>query len=267
MVYRVGEMILQKTQEIFQGKVNDVIVCQDISNGGKLYYTVLVVHDRNIAKILMKLFHSGEKTERNRFIMDFTWKESYFMVFKYEKERLLERFFHTEVSKLSECEQLGLNLITECLACKMPYPILYLQLKQRQIHISEKKSIYMGMALDLSELDESVTEKECATLCARIIHDYIEEIKPGKSISGKLLEKKLWKGSYRQLMVLYKDLQMAAKPVKKETLGSKVKKIFRKKQDIMFKVLMVICVLAGVLAVLMIVSQLIFSDIPFLDFL
>ena len=44
MVYHVGNMALQETQEVFRGKVNDVIVCQDMANGGKTYYTVLVVH-------------------------------------------------------------------------------------------------------------------------------------------------------------------------------------------------------------------------------
>ena len=30
MVYQVGDMTLQKMQEVFRGKVNDVIVCQDV---------------------------------------------------------------------------------------------------------------------------------------------------------------------------------------------------------------------------------------------
>ena len=36
MVYQVRDMVLQKTQEVFCGKVNDVIVCQDIAAGGRV---------------------------------------------------------------------------------------------------------------------------------------------------------------------------------------------------------------------------------------
>ena len=57
MVYQAGGMLLEKIQEVFQGKVNDVIVCRDITGDPKQYYTVLVVHDREIAKIIMELFH------------------------------------------------------------------------------------------------------------------------------------------------------------------------------------------------------------------
>ena len=37
MVYHVGNMALREVQEVFRGKVNDVIVCQDVANGGKTY--------------------------------------------------------------------------------------------------------------------------------------------------------------------------------------------------------------------------------------
>ena len=264
MVYRVGEMILQKTQEIFRGKVNSVMVCRDISKGGELYYTVMEVYDRNKAKILMNLFHPAGTEEKTGFVTDFTWKDSYFCVFEYEKERLLERFFQTEINKVSECEQLGMNLITTCLACRMPYPVLYLQLKQGQIHLSKEKSVYLGLGIDLSELSEKITEKECATLCARIIFNYIEGIKPGKTISGKLLEKKLWKGGYQKFIVLYKDLQMAAQPVKKETSRDKFVQLVKKNRDKIFRVFIIICIIAVIVAAFMMVSQWIFSDIPFL---
>ena len=88
MVYQVGKMILQETQEVFRGKVNDVIVCQDMASGGKSYYTVLVVHDRERAKKLMDLFHGRTGQNKSRFVADFTWKDSYLMVFDYVRFRL-----------------------------------------------------------------------------------------------------------------------------------------------------------------------------------
>lgn len=264
MVYQVGDMTLQKTQEVFRGKVNDVIICQDISSNGKVYYTVLVVYDKDIARKLMKLFHGNELQGRSRFVTDYTWKESYLMVFDYVRERPLDKFFASEIFNIQTCEQMGLNLTVECLAGGIPYPLLFLQLKQGQIHISKDRSIYLGYCVDLEEFSEKVTERDCATLCAKIVFKYIEEMKNGKTTSYKLLEKKLWKGGYQRFTDFYKDLKMASQPLKKEGIIARIQKWYRHNQDRIFRLVMVICVILGILALTMIVSQLIFSDVPFL---
>ena len=221
MIYQIGDMTLQKTQEVFRGKVNDVIVCQDIASSGKVYYTVLIVRDKEIARKLMKLFHA--ERGKNRFVADYTWKDTYMMVFDYVRERPLEKFFGSEILSLPSCEQMGLNLTVECLAGGIPYPILFLQLKQGQIHIAKDKSIYLGYCVDLEEFSETVTEKDCATLCAKIVFSYIEGMKSEKVTSYKLLEKKLWKGGYQRFTQFYKDLKMASQPLKKDGIIARLK--------------------------------------------
>ena len=262
MVYQIGEMTLKKTQDIFQGKVNDVIVCQDIANEGKVYYTVIIVHDRELAKKLMKMFHK-EGQNKNKFVADYTWKDSYVMVFDYVRERPLESFFASEISEVRECEQLGLNLTVECLASGIPYPFLFLQLKQGQIHISRDRSVYLGYSVDLEEFSEEIVEKDCATLCAKIVFSYIGELESAKATSYKLLEKKLWKSGYQRFTDFYKDLKMASQPLKKEGIIAKIKKIYKHNQDRIFRIVMVICIILGILALTMIISQVFFSDVPF----
>ena len=262
MVYQIGDMTLQTTQEVFRGKVNDVIVCQDIASSGKVYYTVLIVRDKEIAKKLMELFH-GERGN-NKFVTDYTWKDTYMMVFDYVRERPLDKFFSSEILSLQACEQMGLNLTVECLAGGIPYPLLFLQLKQGQIHISRDRSIYLGYCVDLEEFTDKVIEKDCATLCAKIVFGYIETWKSGKATSYKLLEKKLWKGGYQRFTDFYKDLKMASQPLKKEGIIAKFKKFSRHNQDRIFRMVMFICIVLGIFALAMIVSQLIFSDVPFL---
>lgn len=264
MVYQVGKMMLQKTQDVFCGKINDVIVCRDLANGGNDFYTVIVIYDRMTAKKLMQLFHADEMSKCSKFVADYIWKESYLMVFEYEKERPLKQFFVSEILTLNECEQMGLNLVLEILSGSIPYPVLYLQLKQRQIHISKEKKIYFGYRLDLEEFSENITQKECATLCARIIFDFMKERDAQKATSYQLLEKKLWKGSYQQFTELYKDLQMTAMPLEKEGVCKKIQKWWKSNSDKIFKLLMFICMILGMIAFLTIVSQMIFSDIPFL---
>lgn len=264
MVYQVENMTLRQTQEIFRGEVNDVIVCQDIAASSTVYYTVLVVHDRTVARKLLDLFHAREKQTDSVFVTDFTWKSSYLMVFDYVKERSLKQFFGSEIATLQECELLAQNLAVECLAGGIPYPILYLQLKQGQIHISKDKSVYLGYNINLEEFSENKTEKDCATLCAQIIFEYIGKISTQKATSYKLLEKKVWKSGYQRFTDLYKDLKMAAQPLKKEGIILRIKKFISNNQDLLFKILIVVCVLLGVLALAMILSQMFFSDVPFL---
>ena len=131
-------------------------------------------------------------------------------------------------------------------------------------YLQQDKSIYLGYCVDLEEFSDKVTEKECATLCAKIVFSYIEKWKSGKATSYKLLEKKLWKSGYQRFTDFYKDMKMASQPLKKEGIVAKFKKFYRHNQDRIFRMVMIVCILLGVLTLAMIVSQLIFSDVPFL---
>ncbi|MDO4531409.1 MAG: hypothetical protein Q4C06_05460 [Bacillota bacterium] len=270
MVYHVGEMILQQTQEVFRGQVNDVIVCQDQGNSSRPFYTVLVVHDRTMAKKLMDLFHDRSGRAKNSFIADYTWRDSYLMVFDYIRERPLHQFFTSEVRSMMECEQLCINLTVECIAAGIPFPILYLQLLQDQINISKDRNVYLSYCIDLSEFSEDITERECATLCAQKIFDMLGQIGSEKKgrvdriTSYKLLENRSWKSGYHRFTDLYKDLKMASLPLKKDGLFKRLKLFFKHQQDRIFRMLLFLCVILGILALAMIISQIIFGDIPFL---
>lgn len=270
MVYQIGKMILQEMQVVFRGKVNDVIVCQDMGNDGKAYYTVLVVHERELAKKLMDLFHGRIGQRKDRFVADFTWKDAYLMVFDYVRERPLLQFFTSEITTLAECEQFCMNLTVECIACGVPYPILFLQLLQDQIHISKDKNAYLGYCIDLERFSEDITERDCATLCAQKIFPMLGQISVGKNgkvskaTSYKLLENRSWKGGYHRFTDLYKDLKMAAVPLKKDGIFTRIKRFFRHHQDGIFRLVLVLAVVLAILALIMIVSQLIFGDVPFL---
>lgn len=270
MVYQVGKMILQETQEVFRGKVNDVVICQDMAVNGKAYYTVLLVHDRILAKKLMDLFHNRVGQAKNKFIADFTWRDSYLMVFDYVRERPLKQFFASEITTLTECEELCMNLVVECIASGVPYPILYLQLLQDQINISKDKNVYLGYCVDLEQFSGDITERDCATLCAQKIFPMLGQVsaeksgKVKKATSYKLLESRSWKSGYHRLTDLYKDLKMASAPLKKDGILTRIRRFFRHHQDLIFRLLLILCVVLGLLALIMIVSQILFGDVPFL---
>ncbi len=270
MVYHVGNMILQQTQEVFRGKVNDVIVCQNMADSTMPYYTVWIVHDRRMAKKLMQLFHDAREQKKTKFIADFIWKDNYLMVFDYVKERPLQQFFTSEIATLAECEEMALNLTVECMASGVPYPVLYLQLQQNQIHISSDKNVYLSYAVDLESFSPYITERECATLCAQKLFPLLGQVSAGrkgklsKATSYRLLESRSWKSGYHRFMDLYKDLKMAAVPLKKDGFFKQLQKFYRHHQDTIFRLLLVVCVVAAILALITLVSQMLFGDIPFL---
>ena len=65
MVYQTGNMLLQEKQKLYQGKVNDVIVCQDLAADVQTYYTVLIIKDHQVTKQILKLYKDGGIQSRN----------------------------------------------------------------------------------------------------------------------------------------------------------------------------------------------------------
>lgn len=262
MVYQAGGLTLEVVQEVFCGRVNDVVTCRDTSSLSELYYTVLVIRDRGTAKRLLAIYESAGDAARETYVRGMTWRDCFLMVYPYRAARPVGQFFRTEVDKLSECEALCMNIVTECIASGVPYPILYLQLAQEQVHIQRDYEVYFGYKLDLAELSGGKGEQECASLCAKKLFLLLNDVSTERTASYRLLEMKNRKEGYLRFTDLYKDLKAAAIPLEKEHFFARVKAFFSRNQDRMFRGLLVLCTSCGVVALIMILSQIIFSDIP-----
>ena len=262
MVYQTGNMLLQEKQKLYQGKVNDVIVCQDLAADVQTYYTVLIIKDHKVTKQILKLYKDGGIQSRNTFVADFTWQEYYLMVFHYQKDRPIEKFFLSDVQKREECEQLCMHIVMECMSAGIPYPILYLQLRQQQLHIQKDGSVYFGYKLDLEQLSLNSDERACASLCAKIIFQMIDNFGDVKTVSYHLLEQKTTRNGYMRFSDLYKDLKTAAVAMEKQGGGKRIKALFRRNQDKIFRWLLVGCIILGIISIIMILSQIFFADIP-----
>ncbi|MPN10227.1 hypothetical protein SDC9_157522 [bioreactor metagenome] len=78
----------------------------------------------------------------------------------------------------------------EVLSCGYPYPLLYLILKQGNIHLEKDNSVFLTPYLDLSELDETKTEADCAGLCANEVLSILQTDTKRKLKSFELIRKK-----------------------------------------------------------------------------
>ena len=163
MIYQINNMVLKVTQELLSGEVNDVVVCQDLSAATKTFYVVWVIKDNEISKIVLSIYDNFEKEDT--YIARGTFKEFYLYVFTYEECRSIGDFFMSEVEDIHECETMCTDIVVKCISCNIPYPIMYLQLDQKQLNRSKAGEIYFTYAVDLKEISEKIGEKECVSDC------------------------------------------------------------------------------------------------------
>ena len=172
MIYQSEHMTLNSVMDVFRGKVNDVVICENIKDGRSSYYTVLVVKDHVIVKKLVRIL---KEQETDCCVDMFNWENNFCLVFDYVKERKLYDFYMAGGLSLENCEEICINLIIQCMISGLPYPLLYLVLEQRQLHLLKDNSVALGYALDLEKLDENCTQDQCTMQCAIILRELLKQ--------------------------------------------------------------------------------------------
>lgn len=264
MVYRSKTMLLNSVRIVAQNDVNDIVICRDISVNAESYYTLLIVKDHELVKKLLVILEQKQQTGSESYIENFSYNGNFCMVFEYRQERPISEFYIGRSFSIQEAEQICVNMIVQCMASGLPYPLLYLILQQRLINIAKDQSISFSYELDLSGMDFKKKEKDCVAECAQILRELLEPHATQKAISYQLLGKKLKQNSYQKFTDLYKDVKIASAPQKKKTIFKKIYAFFERNRDRFFRVLLVLCIIALIIALVMLVSQIIFGDIPFL---
>lgn len=266
MIYSIGGKRLNCIRKVLENEVNDVWIAEDISaEGNKQYYTLLVIKKHETAKTLMEIWEAGRNAGRKSGAQMAAWKEEFCVVYPYRKERLLEKFYNGAACSGKECGQICMNLIAECISGEEPWPLLYLLLKQRQINLAKDYSVSFSYLLDLSGLSAETDERACVMKCADIVLEIMRQNKDmEKTIGKKLVQKKLLKEGYAGFTELFRDIHMDAGAWEKVKPLQRVKAFLREKKSRILRILLVLSVLLGIIALLMILSQIVFGDIPFL---
>ena len=125
-----------------------------------------------------------------------TYQDNFLMVFPYEEERELERFFQAEIDNLDNCETLCQEVVVKCITSGIPFPIMYLQFLQKKINKSKSGEIFFGYSLDLKELSEDVGEQKCVSQCARTLFSLLSRVTNESTVSYTLLMKKISRRGY-----------------------------------------------------------------------
>lgn len=270
MVYYPEGMELEVVSEVFRGSVNDVLICRDHLSAAGTLYTVLAVHDRDCARDMLRVLESSERGGEPVYTIRFTQNETLLFALPYREERKFSTFAAGQITSNIVSEKICVNLVMECLSCSLPWPLLYLVLRQDQIHITKDNTVYFGHMLDLKNLQPEITERDCIVQCAKRLMTLLSTPVAGKRRSRKqlksyqLIYKKIDKKVYNVFPELYQDIKLTALPVRKVSLKHRLMGIWNRNRDTWFKILVVLCVLLVSVTAVMLVSQLIFGDIPLL---
>lgn len=265
MILESPKMILKPVRIVLNNDANDVYICQNLKIEADTKYTVLFIKQHEVAHKLLKVFEQSPYSIEDICVDFFSMDENFILVFPYEKERPLESFFMGSSLTLKECEESCINLVINFMTSKIPYPLLHLILTQNQLHISKDQTIYMSYQIDLTDIDETIGEKSCALACARIAIDLLGSKQNNRNaMSYSLINKKIERRSYNSFAELYKDIRIAAAPEGNRGILARLRALFRRNRDRLFKILFVLAAILGIIVVASFITNLFFGDIPWL---
>lgn len=264
MIYPSQKMQLKEVRIVKKGEVNDIVICQDIGSEAGSLYTLMVIREHGIAKRFLEIFEEADIPLSQCYLECFSYQGVFYVVFPYKRERPLFDFYMGESYSLQESEDICIHLILSCISAGIPYPMLYLILEQGQLHLAQDHSVYFSYQIDLKELDKDRDERDCVVQCAKILLKLLESKASQKAVSYRLLEKKIDKRSYQKFTELYKDVRVAAAPKKRRGIKAIISAFLKRNKDLLFAILLRICIVLIVIVIISFVSQVIFGDIPWL---
>ena len=265
MTYKSRDTSYTVISTVLEGEVNDCYIARPEGTRDGREFTLIVIKDHETVRTMIEIkSRTGNPGSDGALVDSFTNGNLYIMVFPYRQERPLDSFFVGEAYTLSRCEDICTNLMITCISCNIPYPLLYLILSQRLINLARDDSIYLSYGVDLKDLDNQKTERDCAVKCADIMLSVLETKSGEKNISYELLSRKSENNSYNRFTELYRDLRIAAVPVKKQSIPLRIKSFFYRNADTLFGILFWVSLILGIIALVLLLTQLVWGDVPFL---
>ena len=264
MTFESQKAIYTIVSTLFSGESNCCYVARLSDEMDGRSFTIIAVKDHDAIRTLMEAESRIANIENSQLVDFFSYGNDYILVFPYRQERPLVTFFVGEALTLGEIEEIGTNLLLTCISASLPYPLLYLLLDQGQINLSKDGSIYFSYVIDLKYMDLRRTERDCTVKCAQILRALLATKENEKNISYELISRKSDNNSYNSFTELYRDLRIAAMPVEKKGILIRIKSFFVRNADLLFGILFWVCLILGIIALIVLLSHVVWGDIPIL---
>lgn len=262
MIIEAPDIRYDCLSHVFRGEVNDAYICKKMNSPDSSEYTMLVISDRSTAHKFLEIIRTTEETED--IIQYFTWKDNLCVRFPYNQCRNMEKFFLPSMLKSRDCEEIFKNMVLTCMSIKLPWPLLYLILTQKKLNLETCNNISFDYCVNLEKLDDSIDEVACLKELISIILILFDKMEAENLASYQVLSMKYRRDAYHSFIELYQDLKNTGLPLEKNTLFKRINRFIRRNKDTIFLIFKIICIVMGMIAILMILCQLIFQDIPFL---
>ncbi|MBQ9633334.1 MAG: hypothetical protein IJV04_10570 [Lachnospiraceae bacterium] len=242
----------------------DILVCEDLNDSVRTKYTVIVLNDHSLVRRFLQIYHDADYLPKEQEYEYFSSEGKYLISYPYVRLRPLSSFYMGKLMTLEEAEEISRNLVVACMACGVPWPILYLMLKQDQVHLMQDMSIHLSYMIDLTELDEEITENDCVVECARILLSILGARTDKKADSYVLLEKKIGRQSYSRFMELYRDIEIAGVSNRRRGLLRQIRAWLIRNKDNLFRVLLIVSLILLIFTIISLITNAIFGDVPWL---
>lgn len=250
-------MSLKIIAAVKEGPVNTVSVCADAADEN--WYTLWEVKKHGCARLLMDM---QKETPFAQCRME---GEKLLALLPYEEPRPLGRFYESSIYTWEERRHIYTNIVSACADIDVPYPILYLLLKERCINIRQDGGIYFTYYVLLDDLREDRTQKDCVCLAAEILAELMEASKKKEERSClALIQKKRGRRVYNSFAELAHDLRFIDGKKRRSLIWGKIPYPEQSTKDKLFRILLTVTVVLFITAVILFASQLIFGDIPLL---
>jgi hypothetical protein len=267
MIFESAKQRLSVVKTSLNSEVNDVYICRDLRSSANDLYTVIAVHEHLLVKQLLSILQDIPSGSTDSIVDTFSFQGDFIMVFPYKNARPLKMFYMGDAYPLTRCEDIALNILIACIGTGLPRQLLYLILSQGLVNIGSDDEIYFGYEIDLKDFDVNIGEKECVYECAGILLKILEPQSSDKTISYQLLTRKMANDSYARFSELYRDIRIAAVPKRKRGLRARIRDLFMRNRDTLFAILLRVAIVLTVIALLSLISQILFGDVLWLAFL
>ncbi len=265
---------LKKIRTVLSNEVNEIFVCQDVSENNDIkYYTLISIGDQSVIKSVLQTIYDGDgncKLPQSLFCGLFVEIDKLNILMRYQEPQKLFSYLKSYIVTDYVEHVVIKNLLYECLAIDVDYPILYLMLDKDNINIDKDFNVSFNGFLDFSKFDKNVNEKQCVKECCDLINDilmvneHLTEKSRVKSIN--LFIKKKRHDTYNKIIELYNDFKLKENQYRNdqenilEKILDKIKYVFR------HRLKNILVSLGGVLifvAAVVFVCDLFKMDLPF----
>ncbi len=264
MIYQSQTKRLSSLQVILRNQTNEVEICEDLNDSLRSKYTVIVLDDHSIVRRFLKIYNDADYLPSGTEVEYFSSEGRYLIVYPYIKPRPLFDFYMGKVTNLSEAEEICRNLIVACMTSALPWPVLYLVLKQQQVNLAQDRSVHLSYAIDFSELNEDIGESECVVECAKMLLEILKDKSETRADSYVLLQKKINRQSYGRFIELYRDIDIAGVAARKKGILVLIRAWYIRNRDTLFRILLTISLLLLIFTIISLITNAIFGDVPWL---